>query len=112
MKWLTDAGHMTCAHQGSVKMQAGQSLVRVIGNKVLVANDPVSKSISSCPNVGATIKPCTSTLKVKEGYSNFIKIVGRQVCLETIRGLTDGTPPGVVEYFVVNTGQNLVKESG
>lgn len=112
MKWLTDAGHMTCAHQGSVKMQAGQSLVRAEGNKVLVANNPEGKSISACPNVGATIKPCTSTLKVKEGYSDFIKIDGRQICLETIKGLTNGTPPGVVEYFVVNTGQNLITENG
>lgn len=102
---------MACAHQGSVKMESGQSLVRVMGNKVLVAHDPEGKAISACPNVGATIKPCASTLKVKEGYSNFVKIEDRQVCLETIKGLTDGTPPGIVEYFVVNTGQNLVKEN-
>ena len=112
MKWLTEAGYMTCAHQGSVKVQSSQNLVRIEGNKVLVAIDPEGKSISACPNAGATIKPCTSSLKVTQGYSSLVRIEGRQVCLETIRGLTDGTPPGVVEYFVVNTGQNTVTANG
>ena len=112
MKWLTEAGLMVCAHQGSVTVQAGQSLVKVEGHKVLVANDPEGKSISACPNAGATIKPCTSTLKVTDGYSSFIKIKGHRVCLRTIKGLTDGTPPGMVEYSVVSPGQNLVKENG
>lgn len=112
MKWLTVAGRVVCAHQGTVGLVAGQNFVRTQGHKVLVAHDPQGKSILACPNAGATIKPCTSTLKVTGGYSNFIKIGGRKVCLETIKGLTDGTPPGMVEYSVVSTGQNLVNEQG
>ena len=42
------------------------------------------------------------------GYSTFLKIDGHKICLDTVRGLTDGTPPGVVEYKVRIPGQGLV----
>jgi hypothetical protein len=32
------------------------------------------------------------------------------VCLDTVTGLTDGTPPGIVTYKVRHAGQALVSE--
>jgi hypothetical protein len=45
---------------------------------------------------------------VKQGYSDFVRIGGRKVCLRNIEGLTDGTPPGLVKYIVQSPGQTLV----
>jgi hypothetical protein len=47
---------------------------------------------------------------VKEGYSAFVTIDGKPVCLDSLQGLTDGTPPGTVKYKVNAPGQTLVTE--
>jgi hypothetical protein len=111
MKILTSAADLRCDHRnGTVKIAASQSLVTIDGRPVLVESDPVGRPISGCPNVGATIKPCTSTLAVRAGYSDLLTIDGRRVCLDTVTGLTDGTPPGMVPYKVINPGQGFVEE--
>jgi hypothetical protein len=46
---------------------------------------------------------------VQRGYSEFVRIDGRPVCLESVTGFTDGTPPGVVKYKVNAPGQSLVE---
>ncbi|HSV15832.1 MAG TPA: hypothetical protein VLI90_16335, partial [Tepidisphaeraceae bacterium] len=68
-------------------------------------------SIAACPNVGIAIKPCQITLKVNQGYSTFIRVDGQRLCLATVQGLTDGTPPGVVIYNVRQPGQDFVEGS-
>lgn len=109
MRWLTEDALLLCKHVlGKVSLAASQGWVSIEGRKVLVQNDPEGRSISGCPNVGATIKPCTNTLPVETGYSTFLRIDGKPVCLDTVEGLTDGTPPGVVKYDVKNPGQTLV----
>jgi hypothetical protein len=45
---------------------------------------------------------------VRGGYSTFIRISGSPVCLDTVWGLTDGTPPGIVKYQVASPGQQFV----
>jgi hypothetical protein len=113
MKLLTEDAVLTCKHIiGTVQNRPTQDLVTVAGRKVLVETDPEGRPISSCPNVGATIKPCTATLKVEEGYSAWIRVDGRRVCLDTVTGLTDGTPPGTVKYVVRTPGQDFVAELG
>ena len=87
-----------------------QGLVTIGHRPVLVATDPESRPIVGCPTVGPSIKPCTSTLPVQQGYSTFIRIQGRAVCLDTVTGLTDGTPPGTVKYKVRSSGQQFVSE--
>ena len=87
---------------------AGQGFVFVQNRKVLVENDPENRLIVGCPNIGATIKPCTFTLAALGGYSNLLRINNRRVCLDTVTGLTDGTPPGMVKYEVRDPGQALV----
>jgi hypothetical protein len=47
---------------------------------------------------------------VTAGYSDLIRINGKRVCLDTVTGLTDGTPPGLVKYKVNNAGQPSVRE--
>lgn len=111
--WLTLDARLVCKHElGTVGLRASQGLVTIEGRPVLVENDPEGRSISGCPNVGATIKPCTLTLTVFNGYSGLIRIDGRRVCIDDVKGLTDGTPPGMVEYIVREPGQNFVSEKG
>jgi hypothetical protein len=111
MLLLTEDAILNCKHAlGVVKIVAGQSLVTVAGRKLLIERDPESRPIGGCPNVGATIKPCTTTLAVQVGYSDLVRIDGKRICLDTVTGLTDGTPPGTVKYNVNVAGQNLVAE--
>lgn len=108
---LNENGVLICLHQrGIVNDKASQNFVRIAKSPVQVDNDPESKSIGGCPNIGVGIKPCTTTLKVTKGYSSWIKIGGRAICLDTVTGLTDGTPPGVVMYIVREPGQRFVSE--
>jgi hypothetical protein len=112
MYFLREDALLVCKHQlGKVNIVATQSLVTIGRRRVLVERDPEVKSIAGCPNVGATIKPCLLTLPVEIGYSAFLRIEGRRVCLDTVTGLTDGTPPGTVKYVVKSPGQNLVSEA-
>ena len=109
MRFLTQDAVLVCAHElGKVDNRPSQRLVTVKGRRVLVSTDPEKRSISMCPNIGITIKPCTNTLKVTKGYSTFIKIDGKRVCLDSVTGLTDGTPPGTVKYKVRSPGQAFV----
>ncbi|GCF09774.1 hypothetical protein [Dictyobacter arantiisoli] len=112
MKWLTEAAVILCQHEiGVVKLTPVQQDLVTIGHvKVLVEHDPELKPIAGCPNSGATIKPCMLTQKVEVGYSDFLRIDGQRICLDTVTGLTDGTPPGLVKYTVHAPGQELVTE--
>jgi hypothetical protein len=112
MKLLTEDAVLICNHVlGTVDVLPTQDLVTVEGRRVLVEVNPQGRPISKCPNVGATIKPCQITLPVQKGYSAWIRIDGSRVCLDTVTGLTDGTPPGTVHYRVLTPGQELVTEA-
>ena len=113
MKILTEDAVLVCKHElGTVGIRPTQDLVTVEERRVLVENDPEGRPITACPNIGATIKPCQLTLKVQVGYSDLVRIDGRRMCLDTVTGLTDGTPPGTVKYKVRSPGQELVSEVG
>lgn len=114
MQWLTEDARLACDHGGGVKNQLSQDLVRINDRPVMVATDPEGRSITGCPNANVVmgLKPCVTTLKVIEGYSALIRIDGHPVCLSTVRGLTDGTPPGTVNYKVLTPGQTLVEAEG
>jgi hypothetical protein len=105
---LTEDAQLVCAHRGPVQNQPSQALVTVSGRRVLVEADPEGRDIGMCPNSAPPFKKCTKTLKVQQGYSQLVQVDGRRLCLDSLRGLTDGTPPGVVEYEVANAGQQLV----
>jgi len=108
MRILVKEAILRCGHDGKVENVPSQEWVRVKGSPVLVDNDPQGRDISMCPNVGINIKPCNKTLPVTKGYSTFIRIGGKAVCLDTVEGFTDGTPPGAVKYNVRRPGQTLV----
>ena len=48
---------------------------------------------------------------MQEGYSDLLRVEGRRICLETVTGLTDGTPPGTVLYEVRDPGQDVVRQT-
>ena len=106
---ITEDATLVCKHElGKIAIKASQDLVRVDGRRVLVENDPEGRPISHCPNYGVTIKPCLNTLAVKAGYSDLLHAEGKRICLDSVFGLTDGTPPGTVEYKVRAAGQDFV----
>ncbi len=110
MNWLTQNARLFCDHMGAVANLPSQTWVRIDGIPVLRKPDPVGRPIAGCPNAGVGIKPCTATLKVDQGYSSFVRIDGKPVCLTPIEGKTDGTPPLTVEYSVQSSGQSWVQE--
>jgi len=113
MNILTQDAHLVCKHElGVVNIAPSQRLVTIEGRRVLVDDDPENRDIAGCPNVSAVIKPCLKTLKVQQGYSSLIFVQGKRACLDTVRGLTDGTPPGTVQYNVRSPGQSFVSQKG
>lgn len=112
MKIITDRTDLRCDHGGSLTgVFSTAPFVKINGASVLVDGDLLLKPVAGCPNIGATIKPCNLTLTMSNGKSSFIKINGRSVLLENATGITDGTPPGVVQYSVFLTHQSFVKEN-
>ncbi len=113
MKPLTERALLTCDHAtGVVAHSSSQSLVRMSGSLVLVGNDPANQSIGGCTNAGPTIKPCARTLAVEQGKSGFVYVRGKPICLDTVVGGTDGTPPSATKYRVRSPGQRVVSVGG
>lgn len=111
MRILTEDAVLVCAHElGRVGIEATQQLVTINRRRVLVERNPEARPIRGCPNFAIVIKPCTRTLMATKGYSSLLRIQGQRVCLDSISGLTDGTPPGVVQYKVRDAGQQFVAE--
>ncbi len=110
MNWLTLNAKLFCDHMGFVANAASQNWLRIDGVPVLVRPDPVGRPIAGCPNAGVGIKPCTATLKVGQGYSDWIRIDSQAICLDQVEGKTDGTPPLTVNYTVHDSGQHWVSE--
>lgn len=112
MFFITEDAVVVCQHElGIVQNAPSQNWVTVASRRVLVEVDPEGRNIKGCPNFGVGIRPCLTTLKVTAGYSNLIRINGKRLCLDTVTGLTDGTPPGLVKYKVNAAGQPFVQEA-
>jgi hypothetical protein len=107
---VTRESRVTCDHAlGVVALIASQGWVRVDAVEVLVQPDPERRTITGCPNIGATVKPCTSTLAVETGYSGLVRVDGRPVVRSDLAGFTDGTPPGAVRYGVADPLNRFVR---
>ena len=111
MRILTQDADLQCDHAGRVGLGARQGWVTIAGRRVVVATDPEGCSIGGCPNTNPFLglAPCTTTLAVTTGYSAFVRIDGHRVGLDTVEGLTNGTPQGGVRYRVHAPGQTLVR---
>ena len=111
MRWLTEDAKLVCKHErGIVDIAPTQAFVTIRGRRVLVETNPEGRAIRGCPFYGPAVKPCTTTLKTDAGFSDWVRIGGHRVCLETVTGFTDGMPPGTVRYVVREPGQALVEE--
>lgn len=111
MLFITEDALVVCKHEtGRISNAPSQGWFTVAKRRVLVEPDPVGRTISGCPML-TPMKPCVTTLPVISGYSNFIRVGEKLVCLDTITGLTDGTPPGLVRYKVNSAGQFFVQET-
>jgi hypothetical protein len=108
---LTEDAVFKCRHSGVVEVEATQGFVRIDGRLALVDHDPEGRDIDRCPNnnPAAGLRRCNTTLKVREGYSGFVTIERKGICLDNLWGLTDGTPPGAVRYDVRTPGQDWVR---
>ena len=110
MKLLTENAVLLCGHKlGVVDIAATQKLVAVDGRRLLVRRNPEGRPIKGCPPAPG-FKPCQVTVNVTGGYSTLLRIERKPVCLDTLSGLTDGTPPGSVIYSVSRPGQHWVSE--
>jgi hypothetical protein len=108
MKILTEDAALFCKHgPGHITNKPSQSYVTIASRRILVEHDPIGRPIAGCPST-IPFKPCLTTLTVQKGYSTFIRISDHPVCLDTVTGLTDGTPPGIVLYEVRLPGQTFV----
>jgi len=108
MWWVITSASIKCGHDGKVENVPSQRWVHVQTYPVLVHDDPRGRRVAGCPNIGPTMKPCTTTLRVAQGYSSFIRVDGEAVVLSNLDGLTDGTVPGTVHYTVRDSGQDFV----
>ena len=110
MKLLNEGAKLVCKHNGKVENVISHRLVTISKLPVLVEIDPEGRTISRCPNIGPGVRACMHTRVVKEGYSNLLRIEGHRVCLDTVWGFTDGTPPEFVKYLVSEPGQEFVSQ--
>jgi hypothetical protein len=102
---LTSAATLTCPHGGVVQVSAPQSSVVIDGGAVLRTGDIEGARIVGCPSMSPAIKPCTVVVSVASGVSNRVFLDGRPVLLQSLKALTDGTPPGSAMLRVVSPGQ-------
>ncbi|NDK35769.1 hypothetical protein [Rhodovulum sulfidophilum] len=109
MRVLVEPATIICAHGGTIPQRASQGFVTVMGAPVLIEPDPVPRRVDHCP-LPPPQKKCLTTITVTAGYSRFVTIGGRPVCLDTLAGLTEGSPVGT--WRVLAPGQALVECSG
>lgn len=112
MLFLTEDAKLKCTHGGQLKLEPVQDLVHINGRKVLIKPDPENREIDWCTNTNFTnIKPCKKTEEVRTGYSELLRVGGKPVCLDSVKGFTNGTPPRSIDYVVREPGQDFVNGS-
>ena len=100
---------VVCTHElGRVKLAPSQQWCTIDGKPIQVQHNPVGRPIIGCPNATISTRPCLKTLRATDGYSNFVRIDGKAICLSTITGRTDGTGE-VYAYKVNDPGQTIVR---
>ena len=114
MLWLTEDASLVCDHGGAVSIVGTQELVRIEKRRALIHPNPEGRPISHCTNnlPVAGILPCLHTLPPRDGYSTFVRIEGERVCLKSLLGYTDGSPPLTSNYKVVDAAQTFVEADG
>ena len=98
---ITEQSTVECIHKGTVKKVAGQSKLKVSGALVLVDGDLSGAGITLCQNVPppAGRVACSTATPTPGGVSSRLKVNGKGVLLDTLKGLTNSSAPGT---FKVN----------
>jgi len=111
--FLTEDATLICDHGGRVSLTTTQDYVRIEKKRILIQPNPESRGIAGCPNSNPLvgILSCRTTLEVRQGYSEFVHIDRKPVCLQTVLGYTDGSPPRIANYKVVDPAQVFVGAS-
>jgi len=115
--FLTHKGVLRCSHRGplggKVSVHVTQHFVRIGGGKVNIEGDTDKCNVSSLscailkdPSKG--LFPCNKTVAETGGYSRFVTIEGRKICMDSVTGKTISNPAGGT-YSVRNPGQHFVK---
>jgi hypothetical protein len=98
-----------CAHGGKVTLIPKQMTVTAGGSPVMCEGDIMGSPIVGCaqpPSVAT--KPCTLVVSTLPGGSSLkVSAGGKPVHIDTLTGMTDGVPPGVIT--VVSAGQTSVQ---
>jgi hypothetical protein len=107
-KVLTTDSSVTCGHKGKVRTE-GAKLLKVNGKPVLLESGVVRKAIPGPPDPDACTtvedtskgtKKCGSVQSLMAGQAKKLTVKGSPVLLDTLKGTTDGTPPGTLEVSV------------
>jgi hypothetical protein len=118
---LTENSKLVCAHQGAVRLTAGQSKLTVSGAKVLVDGDLASAPVQGCitvvtpPPPGPVSKPCLTIASAIGGVASKLKVQGKGVLLDSIAIGSDGMvagaplPPATIPGTVQTAGETKLK---
>ena len=106
---VTTNARIVCAHGGQVTLSPRQATVTIDGGAVLREGDLVGAPIVGCaqPPPGSS-QPSTAVVSTQPGGSSPpVSARGLPVHLDSLSGMTDGVPPGVIS--VVFAGQTTVQ---
>jgi hypothetical protein len=106
---LTSNAVVLCSHGGKVNLIPKQMTVAVQGGMVMCEPDLIGSPITGCAQAPSpTTKPCTAVVSTFPGGSSpKVLVSGRPAYLATVKGLTDGVPPGTL--VVTFAGQVAVQ---
>jgi hypothetical protein len=96
---LTESSDVECGHLGTVDV-TGTSKLTVLGSQALLSSGVAGKSIALCitpnaPTATPPTKACMTVVSVLPvSLATKLTVGGQPVVLDTLKGLTDGLPPG------------------
>ncbi|MEZ4861769.1 MAG: hypothetical protein R3C14_10690 [Caldilineaceae bacterium] len=102
---LTEASILLCSHKAPLQFQASQHKLTVDGKAVILQRDLLQAVITTCPNKGPSLIPCTMVTSITNGVSTELMVDGEPVMLENATGLTNGSPPTPSMWQVQSAGQ-------
>jgi hypothetical protein len=95
-KVLTLTSSVVCGHPGGKVTMTSVTKLQVNGSPVLLEDGIVLKGVTGCGTPpasdisGPTAKPCLTVSAITAGRATKLKVNGRPVMLETLKGSTDG----------------------
>ena len=105
---VTSNATIVCSHGGRVTLVPRQRTVLIADGVIMCEPDLVQAPIVGCTQApSVSTKPCTLVVSTAPGSSSPNLIVaGRAAYVGTLRGVTDGVPPGTIS--VRDPGQTIV----